>query len=39
MQKEIDYKDLKVDDVITYQLGSDTIVTHRIKEINDKEKL
>ena len=36
--KEIDYKDLKVDDVITYQLGSDTIVTHRIKEINDKEK-
>ena len=31
--KEVDYKELKVGDVITYMLDEDTVVTHRIIEV------
>lgn len=32
--KEVDADSLEVGDVVTYQLGSDTLVTHRITEID-----
>lgn len=35
--KEIDPEDLKVDDVITFRLDEDTIATHRIIEVTEKD--
>ena len=35
--KQIDPNLLQVDDVITYRMGEDTVVTHRIVEMNLKE--
>lgn len=36
--KEVDPENLKVGDVITYRLDEDTVVTHRIVEINQEEQ-
>lgn len=36
--KEEDPENLKVGDVITYRLDEDTVVTHRIVEINQEEQ-
>lgn len=36
--KEVDPNQLEVGDVITYRLDSDTVVTHRIVEINKEEQ-
>lgn len=36
--KEADFNDLKVDDIISYQLSSDTMVTHRIVSIDNEKQ-
>lgn len=36
--KPTDFKDLKVNDVIGYKLSADTMVTHRIVSIDEKNK-
>lgn len=36
--KETDPQELEVGDIITYQLSSDTVVTHRIVEIDDSKQ-
>lgn len=36
--KEVDPATLEVGDVITYQLGSDTLVTHRITQIDEENQ-
>lgn len=36
--KEADFNDLKVDDIISYQLSSDTMVTHRIMSIDNEKQ-
>lgn len=36
--KEADFNDLRVDDIISYQLSSDTMVTHRIVSIDNEKQ-
>lgn len=36
--KSVDFEDLEVGDVISYQLSEDTMVTHRINSINEEQK-
>lgn len=36
--KNVDFEDIEVGDVISYQLSEDTMVTHRVNSINQNEK-
>ena len=36
--QDVDFNDLEVDDVITYRLSEDTMVTHRIIEIDEEKQ-